>query len=184
VFSALRAFGLIVPDRDGFKVSDLFKKINISERDSQEFKKYTWEAVNTPPLYAEFINEFKLKLPSEHIIAQRLELNKEMSPRVAKVVAKIFENSIRFTGLLDTNNNILPIRDSQTSVTDNNQSGSSDSMAERRTDEEIKQEGSSTSNLNLQIPLSNDRLVKIVYPFDLTDEEAQKIAKVLSAIAG
>jgi len=188
VFSALRAFGLIIPDRDGFKVSDLFKKINLSERDSQEFKKYTWEAVNIPTLYADYINEFKPKLPPEHIIAQRLELNKKMSPRAANAVAKIFEDSIRFTGLLDTNNNILPIRDSQTPIIDSGsgsyQSGSSDNIAESRTDEGIKQESSSTSNLNLQIPLSNDRIVKIIYPFDLTDEEAQKIAKVLSAIAG
>jgi len=174
VLSSLRAFSLITQDRDGFCVSDLFKRINISEKGSTEFRKLCFEAIAGVPLYAELLNEYKLKLPPCNIVAQKLELGRKIHKNTAKTIANIFEESLKYAGVLDTNNNLLPIRN------DINPAIHETMNLNEVVDTTIQK---AKNNLSIDIVLSNERVAKVIYPIDISAEDAKKISNVLRAIA-
>lgn len=183
VLSAIRSFGLIVPDSDTFKVSDLFKKIKVADANTIEFKQLCYESIRNVSLYSELLDEFKHKLPPYTTIANRLEIHKQMSPTSARTVAKLFEESLKYAGILDGNNNILLPRG-------NDETPNEISAIEKEKKEENDEtEFASTMNkgqkpLTLEIPLNEGRVAKIIYPHDITKEETAKVSTVLNAIAG
>jgi hypothetical protein len=184
VFYGLRSFGLIEQERDGYKVSELFKKIRVADKNSNEFKRLCFEAIKLVPLYTDLLNEYRIKLPPSKIISDRLEIDKKIIPNTAKTIAENFEKSLQYAGVLDMNGNILPVRDDRTPGKNDNAS-----FIKTEDKEDIPEnvrdinEKDSVSMLSLEIPLPNNRKVKILYPQDIVVDEAKKIANVLNALA-
>jgi hypothetical protein len=183
VLSAIRSFGLIVPDSDTFKVSELFKKIKIADVNTPEYKQLCYEAIRNVTLYSELLDEFKHKLPPYATIANRLEIHKQMSPASARTVAKLFEESLKHAGILDGNNNILLPRGQE--ETRNEISATEKEKTEENEDTEIASAiNKGHKPLTLEIPLNEGRIAKIIYPHDMSKDEASKVSAVLNAIAG
>jgi hypothetical protein len=177
--ACLREFGVVEGSTTSFKVSDNFKKMNSSEHGSAEFKAAAMTAIKKSTTFRDLPVEFPSKLPSQDIVAARLENQKKFNPDRAKQTAKVLEDSLRYAGVLDSNNNILPIRDDP--------NGGNGSQREERTDEndfreDPEDETTTTPTLSVEIPVGTDRKVAIRYPRDLTPEEAKKVGNVLGAI--
>jgi hypothetical protein len=79
--------------------------------------------------------------------------------------------------LLDSNNNILPIRDLS------GESPKQDEEEEEGGNGEDSGAGERPKRLSLDIPLSGNRVAKVYAPADLTRSDAQKIGKVLQALS-
>ncbi|MGH7541992.1 MAG: hypothetical protein ACRELC_13440 [Gemmatimonadota bacterium] len=88
----------------------------------------------------------------------------------------MLEKSLRYAGVLDGSNNILPIRDMPGA--DGDQPDGHDRDGDNGpTDEKV------TSNtLGVDIPVGEGRKVIVRHPQDLSAEEAKKVGAVLAAI--
>lgn len=173
-FSALRQYGLIETSKGENKVSDLFHQLQKNAKNSSEFKTAAFKAIQNAPVLKELLSQFKGTLPPLDTIAKRLETGKKFNADTAKKVATALENSLRFAGVLGASNNILPIKD-----------GDSTFNAVNEADEADVDEGLTTvktKNLKMDVPLSDGRIINVSYPHDLTIEEAERLANVLKAI--
>jgi hypothetical protein len=85
---------------------------------------------------------------------------------------------LKFAGVLDGSNNILPIRDDDKS-SESKQDHESDNKSVQ---EEIKDDEGGTDTLSLEIPVGDDRKVLVRYPRDLSSTEATKVGNVLNAV--
>jgi hypothetical protein len=176
---SLREYGLIEGEANNFKVSETFKKINSSQQGSAEFKTAAVAAIRKSEAFKELLDAFSSKLPANEIIASRLENQKKFNPDRAKTAARILTESLRYAGVLDGNNNILPVRaDLNGGDVDK---GDDNSTADEVPDGDLSGE-QTISSLSVEIPVGDERKVVIRYPRDMTSDEAQKVGKVLSAI--
>jgi hypothetical protein len=175
VLNALRNFDFIELDQNGYLLTENFKNLNFAQKGSNDFKKFSNQSIINIPLYVELLGAYQHKLPPQHIIAQRLELNKKMSPNWAKNVARAFEESLKYAGFLDNNNNILPFKEELTPETKN--TNNNEILEDTTNQIEV-----SKNILILGIPLKDNRVVKIYYPNDMTMDEAKKIANILNAL--
>lgn len=173
LMSSLKGYGLIDADRDGFKISELFKNMKIADKNSNQFKKLALNAIRSSQVFNDILNEFKDKIPSSANLAQRLEVQKKFNPKNAKVTAEALEDSLRFAGLLDANNNILKVRE-------DDEINNTERIEQE--DHTVNEHTSSVKSLTLEVPLENNRVVKVFYPFDITKEEGKKISSILEAI--
>jgi hypothetical protein len=177
---SLREFGVLEGDASNFKVSETFKRINSSESGSAEFKTAAVSAIRRSDTFRDLLLAFPNKLPAQDVVASRLENQMKFNPDRAKQAAKVLEESLRYAGVLDASNNILPVRDE----------GLADSENDRRDElpdqdsfgEERENDAPSTPSLSVEIPVGADRKVAIRYPRDLTHDEAKKVGNVLGAI--
>lgn len=164
----LREFGLLDSQDSEFKVSDLFLQMNSSEAGSGEFKKHAVTAIEHSSLFAELLHSFEGKLPSSDLVATRLETQKRFNANRARKVARALEESLRFAGALAAGGNILPVREAADTESRTQVSGDEQEVA--------------AGALKLQLPLERGRTVTVLYPADITSEEAEKISKVLGAL--
>jgi hypothetical protein len=178
VFS-LREFGVIESDTSNFRVSATFKTINSAERGSAEFKSAAVAAIKKSETFRDLLVAFPNKLPAQEIVASRLENQKKFNPDRAKQAAKVLEDSLRYAGVLDSSNNILPVRDDP-NAGNSDTSNNGDNTDDEQHDEELADP--TTPTLSVEIPVGTDRKVAIRYPRDLTPEEAKKVGNVLGAI--
>lgn len=175
---SLKEFGLIDSAGGDYRVSETFMTLNTKSRGSAEFKTAALAAIRRSETFRELLDEFRSKLPSDNGVAERLETQKKFNKERAKTAAKVLEESMRFAGLIDGNNNVLPIRDT----------------ADLTGDSKPKDEGEdqdppppflpppAKDDLQVQIPVGEGRKVVIYYPRDLSAEEAKKVGNVLTAI--
>jgi hypothetical protein len=174
---SLREFGVIEGTPSAFRVSENFKKINATGADTPEFKAAAFAAVKSAGTFRDLLVAFPNKLPSKETIASRLENEKKFNPDRARQAAQVLEESLRYAGVLDGNNNILPIRESPQNAP------SSDEPDETHDFEEPSRERG--ANLRTEIPVGSaegGRKVVVHYPPDLTGDEATKVGNVLKAI--
>jgi hypothetical protein len=177
---SLREFGVLEGDANNFKVSETFKKINRSERDSVEFKTAAVSAIKKSDTFRDLLVAFPNKLPAQDVVASRLENQKKFNPERAKQAAKVLEESLRYAGVLDSSNNILPVRDDAITDTENDRR---ERLAEENSHrDEHDDDTAATPTLSVEIPVGTDRKVAIRYPRDLTPDEAKKVGNVLTAI--
>jgi hypothetical protein len=170
----LKAYGLLEPVGSDFKVSDRFLTLHSNSPDSPLFKQHAIEAIRGADIFREILDDFKTKLPAQAAVAQRLELQKKFNADRAKDAASTLEDSLRFAGVLDSSNNILPVR----GVTQEPAKG----QAEPQPDVDVKGL-QRAQDLRIEIPLGDARKATLVYPPDITKEEAEKIGRVLQAVA-
>lgn len=177
---SLREFGVIEGDTTNFKVSETFKKMNSADRGSAEFKSAAVAAIKKSDTFRDVLVAFPNKLPGQDIVASRLENQKKFNPDRAKQAARVLEESLRYAGVLDASNNILPVREDP-----DQGNGDPKKNGELNADDELLNEDladATTPTLSVEIPVGTGRKVAIRYPRDLTGEEAQKVGNVLKAI--
>jgi hypothetical protein len=173
----LKEFGLLVQEGQHYKVSESFMALKASDSSDPKFKAAALGAIRSSDVFRELLDELKNKLPSIDAVAGRLESQKRFNADRAKTAAAVLEKSLRYAGVLDGSNNILPIR------------GTANANVEEA-DEVDESTGSQDNgvplglpgNLGIEIPLGAGRKVAIRYPHDLTSEEAAKVGKVLNAV--
>lgn len=182
----LKAFGLIVQNGNVYGVSETFKTLNSTAPTEPEFKRTALGAIRQSDTFRELLDDFKSKLPSNDAIASRLENQKRFNAARAKATALVLEKSLRFAGVLDSSNNILPVRDAGGSGQQNggDGDGGGDNGGTGGTDdsERLTQDDPSADVLSLEIPVGEDRKVLVRYPRDLTADEAKKVGNVLNAV--
>ena len=174
--ASLRQFGLIEATGDGFKVTDGFMILNSNGHGTAAFKSEALRAIKLPPTFREVLEEFSSKLPSRDAVTSRLENQKKFNAEAASRAAAVLEESLRYAGVLDTSNNILPVRAGK-------EDGKLDGVEERI--ENVGNESDTGSGggvaLRVEVPVG-DRKVVVHYPHDLTAPEAKKVGAVLAAI--
>ncbi len=179
---SLREFGVIEGDANNFKVSEIFKTINSSERGSAEFKSAALVAIKKSETFRDLLVAFPNKLPAQDVVASRLENQKKFNPARAKQAAKVLEESLRYAGVLDASNNILPVRDDPNAGNSTSSNGNGEQTQNDDADFRDDPGSSTTPTLSVEIPVGEDRKVAIRYPRDLTADEAGKVGNVLKAI--
>lgn len=175
---SVRTYGLLVESAGGYKISDAFLTLNSEDRSSAAFKRVALQAIQRASIFAEILAEFRTKLPPIASVAQRLETQKKFNAERAKKVASILEKSLQFAGVLDSNNNILPVRDSDVP------GASSGAEKEEKSDIEvpITASGAKAGLRRTEVPLGDGRVAVVQYPHDLVKIEADKIGRVLGAL--
>jgi len=174
---SLREFGVIEGNTSSYKVSENFKRINAASPDTPEFKAAAFAAIKNANTFRDILVAFPNKLPSQETIASRLENEKKFNPDRAKQAAQVLEASLRYAGVLDGNNNILPVRDAPHRAASGDEPDDTPEFEEERRDK--------GANLRTEIPVGNaedGRKVVVHYPPDLTGDEATKVGNVLKAI--
>jgi hypothetical protein len=186
----LKEYGLLERSDGNLKVSQSFMTLHSAPQGSAAFKTAALAAVKRSTVFAELLDAFRGKLPPKDAVAQRLETQKQFNSSRAKEVAAVLEDSLKYAGLLDQNNNILPIREGGGGTPDPRRDQGHDTSQDAPggppsgtppPGEPAKQvEGS----LRTEIPLKEGRKVVVYYPPDFSAEQAEKVGTVLKAIAG
>jgi hypothetical protein len=180
--ASFRVYNLLEEKDGGYKATDLFKALKITQKGSPEFSQYAIQAIKSSTLFEEILSEFRHKIPEMKILAQRLEIQKKFSVEKARDIASVFIESLNFAGVLDSNNNFL-----EPKKTDPANVSPSISIPSGRTNDAqgVLDSGTTTGNsLQIEIALANNRMARVVYPRDISKDDAAKIGNVLGAIAG
>lgn len=181
-FFSLKELGLIESsDESGeeFAVTDRFLQMRTNDKGSSAFQRAAKEAIESASVFSDILGRYEGKLPSQGNVANRLEGDLGFNPNRSETVARVFEESMKFAGLLDENNNILPVDEADVSDED-----------KTADDEAAKKPGTKNGQveagdrLTTQIPVGGDEVVTVAYPQDLTPGDAKKVGAVLSALVG
>jgi hypothetical protein len=172
----LKEYGLLDQAGSQYSVSSTFQTLNTTEASDPKFKSTALAAIRRSDVFRELLDGFQGKLPSIDRIAQRLETEKQFNADRANKTATVLTESLRYAGVLDNANNILPIRGTST---DNG--GGADPDPEDMDDNDIGGGGSPVA-LKVDVPIGEGRKVVVRYPEDLTEAEAKKVGTVLAAI--
>lgn len=175
----LTEFGLVDRSGDNYLISKAFHSLDGAKPESAEFKSAAMKAVRRSGVFADLIKDFSTKLPSEDVVAQRLEKQRGFNADRAKAVAAVLQESLEFAGVLDASNNLLPIRDQ--GIRDESEDKPLGDPSSR--DEETPSP-SATGLRKTEVPLPDGRVAVVHYPHDLTANEATKIGNVLVALVG
>jgi hypothetical protein len=128
-------------------------------------------------VFRELLDDFKNKLPSTGAVATKLE-NQRFNAERAKAAAIVLEKSLRYSGVLDNSNNILPVRSGPGG------NGRKVDHEDNVQDDQIQDEPLPPNTLSVDIPLAEGRKVNVRYPQDISQAEAKKVGAVLAAIVG
>jgi hypothetical protein len=184
----LKAFGLIDQNGADYTVSSKFISLNSTDSGDAKFKQTALAAIRGSDTFRELLDEFKNKLPSVDAIASRLETQKKFNADRAKTAASVLEKSLRYAGVLDSSNNILPVRDGTSDSGNSKGNGSTGRAQETRVVEDssvVHNDGPlPPDTLSMEIPVGESRRVVIRYPRDLSSDEAKKVGNVLNAVVG
>lgn len=175
-FFSLRELGLIESadeSGDEFKVSDRFIQMRTKERESAAFRRAAREAIESASVFQTVLEVYEGKLPSQDNVANRLESDHGFNPKKAQTVARVLEESMHFAGVLDENNNILPIREPDAET---------DSEDEPEDETPGKPHRAPEEHLTTEVPVGENEVVKVVYPQDLSAADAKKVGAVLAAL--
>jgi hypothetical protein len=178
----LKAFGLINQSGSDYSISDAFMVLNSTDSGDGKFKQTALKAIRGAETFRELLDEFKNKLPSVEAVATRLENEKKFNAARAKLAANILEKSLRYAGVLDGSNNILPIRDGTPGSGRGNAEQTQDPPGAGNGGEDHHEENASPDTLSVEIPVGEDRKVLVRYPRDLSPDEAKKVGNVLNAV--
>jgi hypothetical protein len=176
----LRAYGLLESDGNAFRVSEAFRSLEATSPGDAEFKRHALAAIRRSEVFREVLDEFPSKLPARASVAQRLETEKRFNREKSIVVARALEESLKFAGLLDSSNNVMPIRDSGAKRDGETQTDQTNREVRDQPDDTVD----SPALLRTEVPVNDGRRVVVHYPADLTGDEAQKVGNVLTAIVG
>lgn len=184
---SIKEFGLLDESSGTYTVSDTFMTLNSADHGDARFKQTALDAIRRSEIFREVVDSGSGKLPSLSAVAHRLETQKRFNAERATKAANVLEKSMRFAGVLDHSNNILPVRDigGGGAAVDEHQPGQAlddDRLNGRRHNHRDKSLDPDT--LSVEIPVGEDRQVAIRYPRDLSPDQAKKVGNVLSAIVG
>lgn len=179
-FFSLRELGLIVPIEEGsddFTVTERFIQMRTNDGGSVEFQRAAKDAIEQANVFAKLLEIFEGKLPSQDNVASRLESELSFNPNPAEKVARVFEESMHFAGILDENNNILRIREPEQAVEEQEEEDGEDTEPAA-----VQDRVEAGGRLTTEIPVGEDAVVTVAYPKDLSPGDAEKVGAVLSAL--
>lgn len=179
--ATLREYGLVAEGGGSAKVSDLFKSMYAAAAGSPEQKRYAWQAVRTPAVFARLLQQFNARIPDEPQLAMRLENQERFNRERARAVASAFRTSLTEYGLIDGNGNVLPVRDDQPS--DQPHDEGRDDRGDDGDDDEDIQLPKGPGRQRLEVALRDGRKAVLVVPDDLSKADTRKIAALLDALA-
>ena len=181
-----KEFGLLVSDGDKFKVTEDLIRMKNAATGSSDFKRLAYSAIRRSSLFKELIDSFHSKLPPRNAVAMRLEQEKRFNKDRANAIAEVLEDSLKFAGVLDANGNIVQPRDGDEDGTDGldegTPEGQGDSAAGQRQVGGKPKIPAVPGALTMEIALKENRRAIVLYPPDLTPEEAEKVGNVLKAV--
>jgi hypothetical protein len=177
----LKQYGLLTQSGTDYSVTETFMTLNSTGTSDARFKTAAVDAIRKSDVFRELLDEFKNKLPSTEAVANRLETLKRFNAERAKLAANVLEKSLRYAGVLDGSNNILPIREA---LGASGRGAGSEQEQERadQPDPGSVDENVPPDTLGIEIPVGDGRKVVIRYPQDLSADEAKKVGNVLNAI--
>lgn len=173
----LKEFGLLSQSGSDYSVSESFMTLNSTDSTDPKFKQTALEAIRKSDVFRELLDDAKNKLPSVDGVATKLENQKRFNAERAKISANVLEKSLRYAGVLDNSNNILPVR---VEPGGNGKAGQDERHQGNENGDDPDPLPADT--LSVEIPVADSRKVMIRYPRDLSAEEAKKVGAVLSAI--
>jgi hypothetical protein len=176
----VKEYGLIDQSGTDYSLTELFRTLHSSNPGEAAFKRAALTAIRNSDTFAELLDEYKTKLPSAEVVAGRLENQKLFNRDKAKSAADVLEKSLRYAGVLDGTNNILPVRD--TPVGENTDPGDGLSGTRENSGLTDREEPLAEDTLSLEIPVGDGRKVVVRYPSDLSSDEAKKVGNVLNAV--
>jgi hypothetical protein len=86
--------------------------------------------------------------------------------------------------VLDSSNNILPVRDAGDPAADEHDHELNNRRSRNGRHDDHREDTLGPDTLSVEIPVAEERTVVIRYPHDLSAEEATKVGNVLAAIVG
>jgi hypothetical protein len=184
----LKAFGLLTQNGDSYSISETFITLNSTAAADSKFKSAALSAVRQSATFRELLDEFGAKLPSVESVAGRLETQKRFNADRAKSAAGTLEKSLQYAGVLDSSNNILPVRDDAGRGAESQHRQEEDEQQRQdppggySNDRDDHHDEMRTGMLSLEIPVREDRTVLVRYPQDLSVAEAKKVGNVLNAV--
>ena len=180
---ALVEYGLLEEAGDGYKLTQRFQVLNSEPPESEAFRRAALDAVTASSVLGDLLNDFKTKLPDRAGVAQRLEIQKKFNPDRAKSAAAVLEKSLQYARVLDANNNIIPVRGTPVSNAGDksNIHAEAEKPGDDATDKHLAKSGDTRRS---EVPLADGRIAVVLYPHDLSVQEAEKIGRVLAALVG
>jgi hypothetical protein len=175
---ALIEYGMLDRVGDKFTVSKAFHTLDQSDSAKPDFQRVALSSIRRSTVFLEILADFKSKLPPEDVVAQRLERERGFNADRAKDVARILQSSLIFAGVIDANNNILPVRDVDPQPSGDRAGTGGDQEAATM----VPSGGAIAGLRRTEIPLTDGRIAVVQYPHDLSSGEATKIGKVLAAL--
>lgn len=180
--ATLRDYGLITEGGGSARVSDLFKSMYAAAAGSPEQRRYAWQAVRSPAVFARLLQQFNSRIPDEGALAMRLESQERFNRERARAVATAFRTSLTEFGLIDGNGNVLPVRDDEAPEKPR------DERRDERDDdgggdEDVTDLPKGPGRQRLEVALRDGRKAVLVLPDDLTTVDTRKIAALLNALA-
>jgi hypothetical protein len=176
--STLKEYGLISEGGGTAQVSDLFKAMYAAPAGSPELKRYAWQAVKTPAVFARLLQQFSARVPDEAALAMRLEGQERFNGERARAVAAAFRSSLTEFGLIDGNGNVLTVRDEPDVEVP--REGREDDDAEQGDESEP---GRGPGRQRLEVALRDGRKAVLILPEDLMASDTRKITALLNALA-
>jgi hypothetical protein len=177
--ATLKEYGLISEGGGAAQVSDLFKAMYQAPAGSAELKRNAMQAVRASSVFARLLQQFNTRVPDEAALALRLETQERFNRDRALAVATAFRTSLNEYGLIDSNGNLLPVRDEPVVDTPRDERDRDDDQGD--TDEPNTK--GSASRQRLEVSLRDGRRAVLIVPSDLTTADTKKIGAVLTALA-
>ena len=181
-FTSFSEFNLIEKIEKGhFRLSETYKGLHFEKQESVKFKQHVLGAVKSSAVLSGLLDEFSNKLPPISTVAQRLERDRGFNTEKALTTAEILEDAMQFGSLIDSKNNVLPIREDIDEPRNRNKEGETnpvDTSGDLRSDEG---KPPSTGLMKLEIPLA-DGVVVISYPKLLSSTESERVKAAISVI--
>lgn len=174
--ASLKEYGLIAEGGGSAQVSDLFKAIYQAPAGSAELKRHALQSIRSPAVFARLLQQFSSKIPDEAALALRLETQERFNRDRALAVASAFRTSLSEYGLVDSNGNLLPVREESTASTE---------PQEQTGDEEDSGSDAAvvSGRQRLEVALRGGRKAVLIVPDDLTKADTRKISALLGALA-
>lgn len=178
--ATLKEYGLITEAAGSARVSDLFKAMYAAPAGSPDQRRFAWQAVRTPQVFARLLQQFSSRIPDEAALAMRLESQERFNAERARAVAVAFRASLTEFGLIDGNGNVLPVRDDQPSDTPPRDERDDDGGDDGADEPDLPK---GPGRQRLEVALRDGRKAVLVLPDDLTKADTRKIAALLDALA-
>jgi hypothetical protein len=189
--SACRQYGLLeIIIKEGYKPTDLFLKITRGRTESIK-RASLLEALQTPSIYANFINKHNgEKLPDD--LPSIFYWDYKITEASKEGAAKVFRSNLDYLDVIGHDGKLAVNNvDEQNIVLDTLVSLGQETLGintpknkedVKKTDEKIILNSQGSVVKKTDIKIGQDRFVTIEYPINITNEEADKLAKKILAI--
>jgi hypothetical protein len=178
-------YGLLeVKVKVGYKPTELFKRITkfLSESEKQEALN---EALRLPELYSKLLNEIEDQVPAVNALAIRLNRYHNITDAASEKAARVFiENLndlglVRSDGTFETGKVIVEVPNEELPI---NPAEIVEPEARKALPPSAITILPSPNHLTLEIPLRDQRIAKLIYPSDISDNDLNKIVRFVDAL--